>query len=142
MPKCIQFLHFAHLSLTARADNNGKSVHATARTREEKKVVGNSVVGKSTAGNSLAASAGGDADRDLERRVMNFLVGRQVPSLRQIAVEADRGTVILRGRVYSFHHKQLCINCCTRVAGVLRLVDELTVATPSNAKVVATPIPT
>ena len=142
MPKCIQFLHFAHLSLTARADNNGKSVHATASTREEKKVVGNSVVGKSTAGNSLAASAGGDADRDLERRVMNFLVGRQVPSLRQIAVEADRGTVILRGRVYSFHHKQLCINCCTRVAGVLRLVDELTVATPSNAKVVATPIPT
>ncbi len=105
-------------------------------------MVGNSVVGKSTAGNSLAASAGGDADRDLERRVMNFLVGRQVPSLRQIAVEADRGTVILRGRVYSFHHKQLCINCCTRVAGVLRLVDELTVATPSNAKVVATPIPT
>ena len=72
---------------------------------------------------------------------MNYLVGRQVPSLRQIAVSADRGTVTMRGRVYSFHHKQLCINCCTRVAGVVRLVDELTVATPAETKMVAIPSP-
>jgi osmotically-inducible protein OsmY len=130
------FLHFANLPLTLRADNDGKSVYATASTCEEKKVVG-----KSVAGNSLDASIGSDADRDLERRVMNYLVGRQVPSLRQIAVEADRGTVTMRGRVYSFHHKQLCINCCTRVAGVVRLVDELTVAASSDAKVEAAPIP-
>jgi osmotically-inducible protein OsmY len=130
------FLQFANLSLTVRADNDGKSVNTTASTREEKKVVG-----KSVAGNSLAFSVGSDADRDLERRVMNYLVGRQVPSLRQIAVEADRGTVTMRGRVYSFHHKQLCINCCTRVAGVLRLVDELTVAAPSDARMVAVSIP-
>ena len=101
-------------------------------------MVGNSVVEKSDAGESFVGSG---ADRDLERRVINYLVGRQVPSLRQIAVEADRGTVTMRGRVYSFHHKQLCINCCTRVAGVVRLVDELIVATPSDAKLVATPIP-
>lgn len=100
-------------------------------------MVGNSVAGKNDAGNNFAAGTDSGADRDLERRVINFLVGRQVPSLRQIAVEADRGTVTMRGRVYSFHHKQLCINCCTRVAGVLRLVDELTVAAPSDAKVVA-----
>ncbi len=103
-------------------------------------MVGNSVVGKSDAGDRLTGSVSSGADRDLERRVMNFLVGRQVPSLRQIAVEADCGTVTMRGRVYSFHHKQLCINCCTRVAGVVRLVDELTVAAPSDAKSVPTPI--
>jgi osmotically-inducible protein OsmY len=139
MPKCVQFLQFVNPFLTVRADNDGKSAKVTASTCEEKKVVGNSAVGNGVVATSIAA--GSDADRDLERRVMNFLVGRQVPSLRQIAVEADRGTVTMRGRVYSFHHKQLCINCCTRVAGVLRLVDELTVATPSDAKVVAIPIP-
>jgi osmotically-inducible protein OsmY len=130
-----------------RADNDGKSIFATASTREEKKVVGNSVVaedsviGETGAADRLTASAHRGADRDLERRVMNYLVGRQVPSLRQIAVRADGGTVTMRGRVYSFHHKQLCINCCTRVAGVLRLVDELTVAMPSDAKIVTIPIP-
>ena len=89
-------------------------------------MVGNCAVRESDAGKCLDGAAD-RADRDLERRVMNFLMGRQVPSLRQIAVEADRGTVTMRGRVYSFHHKQLCINCCTRVAGVVRLIDELTV---------------
>jgi hypothetical protein len=71
-------------------------------------------------------------DRELERRVINYLVGRHVPSLRQIEVEADCGTVTMRGKVYSFHHKQLCINCCCRVAGVVRLVDELAVVSPSE----------
>lgn len=66
-------------------------------------------------------------DRDLERRVTNYLVGRQVPTLRQIRVQADRGTVRLRGQVHSFYHKQLCLNCTRRVAGVLELVDELDV---------------
>jgi hypothetical protein len=124
-----------------RADNDGKSIWAKASTPEEKKVVGNCVVRESDAGNSLAAGADHGVDRDLERRVMNYLVGRHVPSLRHIAVEADGGTVTMRGRVYSFHHKQLCINCCTRVAGVVRLVDELTVDTPFDARVVAIPIP-
>ena len=105
-------------------------------------VVGKNAVGKCESGDRFAAALGSGADRDLERRVMNYLVGRQVPSLRQIAVAADRGTVTMRGRVYSFHHKQLCISCCTRVAGVVRLVDELTVATPADAKMVAIPSPT
>lgn len=66
-------------------------------------------------------------DRDLELRVTNYLFGRQVPALRQIEVEADNGTVTLRGSVHSFHHKQLCIHCCRRVAGVIELVDEVQV---------------
>jgi len=68
-----------------------------------------------------------EADRDLERRVVNYLVGHNMPALRQVAVEARRGTVTLRGRVYSFFQKQLCIHCSRRVAGVLHLVDELQV---------------
>ncbi|NUQ64331.1 MAG: BON domain-containing protein [Pirellulales bacterium] len=75
-----------------------------------------------------------DHDRDLERRVANYLVGRQVPSLRQIEVEADRGTVTLRGSVYSFHQKQLCLNCCRRVAGVLELIDEVEVVYAAPAQ--------
>ncbi len=68
-----------------------------------------------------------DHDRDLERRVANYLFGRQVPALRRIEVEADHGTVTLRGSVYTFHQKQLCLNCTRRVAGVRHLVDEVEV---------------
>ncbi|MGE3407409.1 MAG: BON domain-containing protein [Pirellulales bacterium] len=65
---------------------------------------------------------------DLERRIVSYLVGRHVPSLRHISVEAVDGTVTLRGQVRSFYEKQLCHNCCRRVAGVIRLVDSLDVA--------------
>lgn len=66
-------------------------------------------------------------DEELRRRVVNYLVGRQVPNLRQIDVEAHGGTVILRGRVRSYYHKQLCIHCSSRVAGVIELVDQIEV---------------
>jgi osmotically-inducible protein OsmY len=72
-------------------------------------------------------------DRDLERRVVNYLMGRQMPTLRQIHVEADQGTVRLRGEVRSFYQKQLCLNCTRRVAGVLDLVDELNVVSATGA---------
>ena len=65
------------------------------------------------------------SDRELERRVVNYLVQRQVAARRLIQVAADRGTVVLCGRVPSFYQKQLCLNCCARVAGVVKLVDEI-----------------
>jgi hypothetical protein len=34
---------------------------------------------------------------DLRSRVLNYLVGYKLPTLNRISVEADRGTVILRG---------------------------------------------
>ena len=68
------------------------------------------------------------ADRDLERRVVNYLWGRHVPALRHVEVEADGGVVTLRGQVRSFYEKQLCHNCCRRVAGVRELVDAINVA--------------
>ena len=64
-------------------------------------------------------------DRDLERRVANYLLGYKMPALRRIDVEANNGTVILRGRVSTFYQKQLCIHCARRVAGVVRLIDEV-----------------
>jgi osmotically-inducible protein OsmY len=45
-----------------------------------------------------------------------------------VAVLSDDGTVTLRGQVRSFYEKQLCHHTCRRVAGVLRLVDEIEVA--------------
>lgn len=65
---------------------------------------------------------------NLQRRVVNYLFSRQVPSLRRMAVEADDGIVTIRGMVGSYYEKQLCLSCCQRVAGVVKLVDEVEVA--------------
>jgi osmotically-inducible protein OsmY len=67
------------------------------------------------------------SDRDLERRVVSYLHGRHVPSLRHLDVEADNGTVTLRGTVGSFYEKQLSQQCCRRVAGVIKLIDAVDV---------------
>ena len=68
------------------------------------------------------------SDRDLERRVTNFLFARNLPTLRRLQVAADNGTVTLRGRVHSFYEKQLCQHACRRVAGVISMVDAIDVA--------------
>jgi len=67
-------------------------------------------------------------DLDLERRVHTYLLDRGVGALRQIAVHAERGTVTLHGRVSSFYHKQLCLSCCRRVAGVVEVDDRISVS--------------
>lgn len=67
-------------------------------------------------------------DRDLERRVVNYLAGRHVPGLRHLSVRAEAGIVTLRGRVQTFYEKQLCQACCRRVAGVVQFVDAVDVA--------------
>ncbi|HUY31196.1 MAG TPA: BON domain-containing protein [Pirellulales bacterium] len=67
-------------------------------------------------------------DRDLERRVVNYLEGRHVPGLRHLSVHAEAGIVTLRGRVQTFYEKQLCQSCCRRVAGVVQFVDAVDVA--------------
>lgn len=70
----------------------------------------------------------GAADRELERRITCFLWQRHVPALRRLQVEANSGVVTLRGHVHSFYEKQLGANCCQRVAGVVRLIDSVSVA--------------
>lgn len=68
------------------------------------------------------------ADRELERRVSNYLQGRHLPSLRKLAVASHDGSVTLRGQVGTFHEKQVAIHCCRRVAGVVQLIDMVDVA--------------
>lgn len=66
-------------------------------------------------------------DRDLERRVVNYLHDRHVPGLRRLQVEAHNGTVTVSGHVSSFYEKQLCQAVCRRVAGVVRYIDDIEV---------------
>ena len=79
-----------------------------------------------------SAYADDSADRDLERRVVNYLAGRHMPALRHLNVEASGGTVVLRGRVHSFYEKQLCHHCSNRVAGVRQVIDAIEVI-PAHA---------
>jgi osmotically-inducible protein OsmY len=72
---------------------------------------------------SSLSNNSGHADRELQRRVHNFLQNRGVPHSSSVDVEAHNGVVTLRGTHRSFYHKQLCINRCQRVAGVVRLID-------------------
>jgi osmotically-inducible protein OsmY len=62
------------------------------------------------------------ADRELQRRIRTFLEQMHIPS-SQLRVDVKNGVVTLRGSHRSFYHKQLCINCCQRVAGVVELID-------------------
>jgi osmotically-inducible protein OsmY len=67
-------------------------------------------------------------DQDLERRVLTYLETRQIPGVRWIEVQADQGIVKLSGTVRTFYQKQLCTHCTRRVAGVVQVVDEISVA--------------
>lgn len=67
-------------------------------------------------------------DQDLKRRVISFLAGRYLPSLRQLQVDVEEGTVTIRGQVASFYEKQVAIHSCQRVAGVRKLVDAVDVS--------------
>ena len=67
-------------------------------------------------------------DRDLEQRVEQYLLDRHHPGLRSLDVEAHGGTVTIRGTVRTFYEKQLCQNICRRVAGVIRVDDQVEVA--------------
>jgi osmotically-inducible protein OsmY len=78
----------------------------------------------------FAPSNSKTADRDLKRRVTNYLFGQHVSDLRNVDVEARRGVVTLRGRVHTFHQKQLCLNCWQHVAGEQRIDDHIEVNSP------------
>lgn len=89
-----------------------------------------------SAAGSTAPSFDEGADRDLERRIVNFLSRRHVPGLRQLEVKANNGIVTLRGQVRSFYEKQLSHHCCRRVAGVVQLIDAVEVVDAPRAATV------
>jgi osmotically-inducible protein OsmY len=79
-----------------------------------------------------------ESDCDLKRRVIGFLEAKHVPALRYLEVKAEGGVVTLSGRVYTFYEKQLCNQCCRRVAGVRQLINDVNViGTMPGAAVVA-----
>ena len=69
-----------------------------------------------------------DHDQELKRRIVNYLVSRNRHSLLSLEIDVKNGLVAIKGRVDSFYERQLCINCCQRVAGVIRLIDQIEVA--------------
>ena len=73
------------------------------------------------------------AERDLEARVVSMLHARNVPGLQSLEIDTAGATVILRGRLPSPHAKWLCQECCRHVAGVIRLIDEVEVASSAEA---------
>ena len=74
-----------------------------------------------------------EPDRDLERRIKAFLAARHVPALRNVGVQANRGVVTITGQVLTFYEKQLCNQCCRRVAGVLQLINSVDVLSTASA---------
>lgn len=70
------------------------------------------------------------ADQDLETRVTAALYHHHGIPMSRIRVSADGGTVTLRGTVTSYYQRQLCLECGRRVAGVLKLIDQIQVVDP------------
>ncbi len=68
------------------------------------------------------------SDDDVRFRVSSYLKSRHFQNLRQIGVAVQNGTVTLEGTVDSFYEKQIALSSCQRVAGVLSMVDHLSVA--------------
>ena len=80
------------------------------------------------------AEANNKRSWDLKLRITGFLRQQGVSSWKRINIEMNEGTVTLHGTVPSFYERQLCISCCQRVAGVVRLVDNLQVQLPPQTK--------
>ena len=66
---------------------------------------------------------------DLAGRIRMFLHEHHLPILRRLTVEVAGDAVTIQGRVGSFYERQLAIECCKRVAGVRRVVDQIDVDT-------------
>ena len=69
-------------------------------------------------------AASGD---DLSRRVGLFLASAAMPGLRRIRVDVVGDTVILAGRVRTFYERQTAVERSQRVAGVIRVDDQIEV---------------
>ncbi len=66
-------------------------------------------------------------DNDVQQRVAFFLRTRHFAAFRNLDVAVQNGAVTVHGTVNSFYEKQVALNSCRRVAGVLTLVDEVEV---------------
>jgi CheY-like chemotaxis protein len=70
-------------------------------------------------------------EETLERRTTSFLYSRGLCERGQVVVKAAGSVVILCGELPSPQAKRLCLECCRRVAGVLGVVDQLRIVSPT-----------
>jgi len=75
------------------------------------------------------------SDDDLRSRVASFLNSRHFPVFQKLDVDVHHGAVTLSGTVSSFYEKQVALNSCQRVAGVLSLVDDINVKPPGLVRI-------
>ena len=76
-------------------------------------------------------SSSATSDQDLQRRVVLFVQQPHLTLGAQLTVEASGGVVTLCGTVTSLQQRDLLHRFARRVAGVVRLVDELAVIPPN-----------
>ena len=67
------------------------------------------------------------SDDILSRRVTSYLCSRHFPEFRQLLVEADNGYVTVSGTLSTHYQKQVALTSCSRVAGVINMVDQIVV---------------
>ena len=65
--------------------------------------------------------------QDLARRAKIFLSMQQIAEFDQVEIESDGSRLIISGKVRSQQSRELCVDCCRRVAGVLDVIDSLDV---------------
>lgn len=66
-------------------------------------------------------------DFDLQSRVGAFLAGQHRPNLRNLRVAAKAGVVTICGNVPTFYEREIAVRIARRVAGVIKLIDEIIV---------------
>ncbi len=66
-------------------------------------------------------------DLDLKNRVSLSLDSQHFPSFKKLSIEAESGSVTIMGTVCSFYERQVAVNSCQQVSGVLKLIDQIVV---------------
>jgi hypothetical protein len=62
--------------------------------------------------------------QDLCRRIIGFLTKRGVQSIERLQLTSDGGVLTVGGSLPSDSDQRLCLECCRRTAGVVRVVDQ------------------
>lgn len=70
-------------------------------------------------------------DRNIQRRVTDYLSFRGIEGLQLVRINVNRGNVVLSGIVSSLSAKRRLCECCRSVAGVVGLNENLVVV-PSS----------
>ena len=66
-------------------------------------------------------------DATVQRRIATFLDSRNFSSFNHLEVSVVNRVATIYGVVDSFYEKQVALNSCKRVAGVIDVVDDIRV---------------